>query len=96
MNIKKAAVYSLIITVFSQGSSLIAAAIPSGYGAYDLSLLPYLVAAAVIGSVIGILVSTKLSEKAVKIFFTVMQSLVLCLVIYNIIMFSAAYYHQTV
>jgi len=91
MDIKKAAVYSLLIILFSQGAKLLTVAATDGLAAFSLMpLLPCMAVAAVAGSLLGAALNNKLSHRAVLILFGAMLCTVLCAVGYNIVKFSAA------
>ena len=91
MDIKKAAIHSLLIILFAQGAKLLTVLVTQGFAAFNLMpLLPCMVVAAVAGSLLGAALNKKLSHKAVLILFGVMLCAVLCAVGFNIVKFSAA------
>jgi len=79
--IKEATVYSIITIFFSQLSNLITIGMKTGYEVYDLSLLAYIIPAAIIGGFIGARLSGILSEKRVV---RVYQLVVILVIILNI------------
>ena len=91
MDVKKAAVHSLLIILFAQTSNLAAIAARSGFAAFDLMpLLPCMAAAAVAGSLLGTALNKRLNQRAVLVIFRVMLCAVLCAVGCNIVKFSMA------
>lgn len=81
--IKEATVYSIITIFFSQAAKLITIAQGSGFGRFDLSLLLYVIPAAVIGGFIGALISGKVSSERVTQIYQVVILLVLLLNVWN-------------
>ncbi|KNZ41594.1 sulfite exporter TauE/SafE family protein [Acetobacterium bakii] len=79
--IKDATVYSIITIFFSQLSTLITIGLTTGYEAFDLSLLAYIIPAAMIGGFLGARLSGVLSEKRVL---RVYQLVVMLVIILNI------------
>lgn len=84
MNIKTAVVGSLVTKLFSQLSKLLTMALSAGFAAADLTLLPYLIAAAIIGAYLGSVISKKCSDRAVAVTIMAVQGFILALAIYNI------------
>jgi len=81
--IKKATVYSICTIFFSQLAKLMTIAFTSGFGRYDLSMLVYVVLAAVIGGFVGAKVSQVISPKRVSQIFEAVILLVLLINLYN-------------
>ncbi len=82
---KTAAVSSLVIILFAQLAKLGAMAAAGGFGEYDLSMLPVMVAGAVAGGWCGSMLHTALPEKKVDFLFNAVQILVFCICIFNIL-----------
>ncbi len=83
MGIKEATVYSICTIFFSQLSKLFTITISGGLEKYNLSMLLYIIPAAIIGALIGVKASKVLSEdKVAKVFRTVII-IVCCINIYN-------------
>lgn len=81
--IKDSTVYSIVIIFFSQLAKVSTIAFGAGFGAYDLSLLWYIIPAAVIGGFLGSTLSGKLSSKNVSKVYRYVIILVLLINIYN-------------
>ncbi|MGX7195802.1 sulfite exporter TauE/SafE family protein [Enterococcus olivae] len=83
MPIKEATVYSICTIFFSQLSKLVTIAFSTGFARYDLSILWYVVAAAVLGGILGAEASKLFSSKYVTLIFQVIILVVLGINIYN-------------
>lgn len=83
MPIKEATVYSICIIFFSQLSKLVTIGFSTGFAKYDLSMLSYIIPAAIIGGLIGVRASKILSEEKVTTVFEAIIVLVFCINIYN-------------
>nr|WP_315527884.1 sulfite exporter TauE/SafE family protein [Carnobacterium maltaromaticum] len=81
--IKDATVYSICTIFFSQLAKLISIFISGSYLAFDLSLLGYIVPAAIIGGLLGARLSHKLSQESVSKVFQFVIILVLMINLYN-------------
>ena len=69
MNSKEAGLNSIFIIFFSQISSLMYTASTTGFGAFDLVMLPYMIVGGVLGGLIGRKLVLKMEERTVdKIF----------------------------
>lgn len=73
MEIKEATFASIITIMFAQIAKVVTILIGGGFGSYDLSMLPYMAVAGVVGGLIGSLVAKKISGKVTAIAFNVMQ-----------------------
>ncbi len=73
-DMKKAAVHSLVIKMFSQLSKIIMIASTTGFQSYDLDMLLYMIPAAIAGGFIGASLARKVSEKATTNLFVVVVS----------------------
>ena len=84
MDIKTAVFASLLSVLFTQTSKLVTVAFTSGFSEFDLSMLPFMVIAGVIGATVGSVISKKISEKSSKYLFCGAQILIFGLCLYNI------------
>ena len=82
---KTATVCSLVTILFAQISKLGSVALSTGFGVFDLSMLPVMVAGAIAGGFIGASLNKKLEERTVDQAFNVVQLLVLALSGFNIV-----------
>lgn len=85
LDLKMATLCSIIIILFAQISNLFQIAVSTGFGAFDLSMLPPMVSGAIIGAFIGSSLNKKLTDKTVEVCFNGVQILVFTLCIYNIV-----------
>lgn len=83
--IKEATIYSIATIFFSQISKLGSVIILNKSFDYDLSLIPFICVAAVIGGLIGTLINQKLEERKIERFYLFLVTLLLCISGYNII-----------
>lgn len=83
--IKKATSYSICTIFFSQLAKLITIAFGSGFLAYDLSMLFFIIPAAILGGLIGAKLSTVLPSKRVTLIFQSVLLLVLGINLFNFI-----------
>lgn len=81
---KAATVCSGLTILFAQSAKIGTILMGGGFGAYDLSALPIMVAGAILGGFLGAKLSRQLSEKSVECAFNGMQLLVLALCMVNI------------
>ncbi|GCF94181.1 hypothetical protein NRIC_20720 [Enterococcus florum] len=81
--IKEATVYSIGTIFFSQLSKLLTIAFSSGFGRYDLSLLLFIVPAAIVGGFMGAKFSKVLSEERVTTVFQLVIVVVLLINLFN-------------
>ncbi|MGG5329768.1 TSUP family transporter [Enterococcus sp. AZ163] len=81
--IKEATIYSICTIFFSQLAKLITIACSTGFARYDLSMLIYIIPAAIIGGIIGAKFSNILSAKRVTFVFQLVVLIVLLINIYN-------------
>lgn len=82
---KTAMLCSLITILFAQISKLASVALASGFGAFDLSMAPAMVAGAVAGGLIGASLNRKISDRTVEKAFNAVQILVLLIAVTNIV-----------
>ena len=88
LSIKSAAAYSIIIVFFSHLSRIIAIGWTVGFYGFDLSMLVFIIPAAVIGGLVGAKFSKILSDEAVKkVFIAAMSAVILLNIINAIIIF---------
>ncbi len=85
VNTKTATVCSLITILFAQISKLTTIALTTGFSEFDLSVVPVMVAGAILGGFIGAGFNKKCKEETVEKAFNGVQLLVLGITIFNII-----------
>lgn len=81
---KKAAISSIVTILFSQSAKLILIAMSTGFGAYDLSVAPFMIAGAILGGFLGSGFIVKFNEKQVEKAFLCALFFVFLLCIMNI------------
>ena len=81
---KTSATASLVTILFSQAAKLIFVALTRGFGGYDLRSLPYMLAAAVLGGLIGAQINRRLDEDRIILLFNGAQVLIFLLCCFNI------------
>ncbi len=87
-DMRMAAVYSILTILFSQLSKLVTVAFTTGYAQYDLSVLPIIVLCGVAGGFLGAKFNTSLHNKAVERCFNIMQIIILCITLSNIVRYG--------
>lgn len=83
MSIKEATVYSICTIFFSQLSKLITIAVTTGFERYNLTILLYIIPAAICGGLIGATLSKVLSTEKVIMVFRLVIIFVLLINVYN-------------
>lgn len=83
-NAKTATFASLITILFSQIAKLASILFSTGFGGYDLSVLPYMLIGSIAGGFIGSEICKRLSEKNIVLFFNITQILIFFICIFNI------------
>jgi len=81
---KTASSASLITILFSQISKLLSVFLGTGFGAYDLTVLPYMLIGAATGGFLGSEICKSLSEKNIVLFFNITQILIFLICMLNI------------
>lgn len=81
---KDAAVYSIFVIFFSQLANVLNTAITPGLGQFNLTMLIYMLPAAVIGGLVGSYLNRRLSKNVVEHLFNGLMGMVILLNIYNI------------
>lgn len=84
---KESVVLSIVIIFFSQGSKLTTTFIKNQFMPYDLSVVPFILIAAVIGGIVGSTVNKKMNSHHIDILYISTLVLLVVLALYN--MFSA-------
>ncbi len=84
MEIKEATFASIITIMFAQIAKVVTILIGGGFGSYDLTMLPYMVVAGVLGGLIGSIVAKKISSKVTAVAFNIMQLAVMVICVVNI------------
>ena len=95
---KQATAYSIVVIFFSHFSRMITMGITGealGYMEFDLSFLPYIIPAAIIGGAIGAIISRKLTDNAVKRAFSITMWGLIIINIYNLVNFIVFYGYYT-
>lgn len=82
---RDAAVVSVLIIFFSQGSKLVLTGLDPGFGAYELSMLRFMIPAAVLGGFLGAGLNRRLSAGAVERVFRIAMWGVIALTAYNLV-----------
>ncbi len=85
---RMAAVYSILTILFSQLSKLVTVALTTGYAQYDLGVLPVIVLCGVAGGFLGAKLNKSLPDKAVDRCFHIMQIIILCITLSNIVRYG--------
>ena len=84
---KESVVLSIVIIFFSQGSKLTTTFIKNQFMPYDLSVVPFILVAAVLGGIVGSSVNKKMNSHHIDILYISTLVLLVVLALYN--MFSA-------
>lgn len=90
MEIKEATFASIVTIMFAQIAKVVTILASGGFGGYDLSMLPYMVIAGVLGGLIGSFVGKKISTKFTVVAFNLMQLAVMVICVVNIVTNSIA------
>ncbi len=85
-DLKKATQSSIITILFAQIANVFSIATLHGFTEQDLSMLPVMVVGAVSGGLIGSKLVGSLSEKGVALAFNILQIVVFCICILNIVL----------
>lgn len=83
LSIKESTVYSIVTIFFSQLSKVSTIAISTGFSRYDLSLLMYIIPAAILGGFIGAMLSGRLGSKYVTRVYQIVIIAVLIINLFN-------------
>uniref|UniRef100_UPI00403F6AA3 sulfite exporter TauE/SafE family protein n=1 Tax=Candidatus Enterococcus willemsii TaxID=1857215 RepID=UPI00403F6AA3 len=83
MPIKDATVYSICTILFSQLSKIVTITLTTGFARYDLSILLFVISAAILGGLIGAKASALFSPRKVVVIFQGVIIIVLLINIYN-------------
>lgn len=84
LDTRTSALASLVSIFFSQFSKIITVMLGEGLASYDLSVLPFMLAGAVLGGLAGSEISSKLSNKQTDKFFNVVLIVVFGICVFNI------------
>lgn len=85
MEIKEATFASIVTIMFAQIAKVVTILASGGFGGYDLTMLPYMCVAGVLGGLIGSFVGKKISNKVTAVAFNLMQLAVMVICIVNIV-----------
>lgn len=83
MDIKKAAVASVFTILLSQSSKILTFAVTSGFSSFDLSMLYYMVPAAIAGGLIGSQLNKHLNHDHIHRIFNILVAVLIGLNLYN-------------
>lgn len=83
MPIREATIYSIATIFFSQLSKIVTIAVTSGFARYDLTMLAFVIPAAILGGLLGARANTILSPAKITIVFQWVIVLVLVMNLYN-------------
>ena len=92
MEIKEATFASIVTIMFAQIAKVVTILASGGFGGYNLSMLPFMVIAGVLGGLIGSFVGKKISNKFTAVAFNLMQIAVMIICVINIATNSVALY----
>ncbi|ONI44113.1 hypothetical protein AN641_08290 [Candidatus Epulonipiscioides gigas] len=84
-NSKEAAIYSIFTIFFSQISTLGSTLFTTGFGAYDLSVVPYMIVGGISGGFIGEKIGKKLKNNQVDKLFSIIMVVVIVLNVINVL-----------
>jgi len=89
MDIKKSAVASVFVILLSQTSKILSFLVTTGFAAYDLSMLWYMVPAAIAGGLLGSMLNKHLEHHHIHQIFNSLVALLIALNLYNAYSFLA-------
>lgn len=84
MNAKEAAIHSIFIIFFAQLSKLVNISLTSGFAAYNLEMLYYMILGGIGGGILGATLSKKMSNEHINKLFNIVLIIIICINIYNI------------
>lgn len=85
LDVKTATFSSIVTILFAQISKLTTVAVTTGFAVFDLSVLPYMCIAGVVGAFVGGIINKRGSERVIVICFNAIQVLIMALCVVNII-----------
>lgn len=85
MDIKKAATGSIFIILFAQLTKLVTITFTSGFGAFDYSMLYYMIPGGILGGFLGSWLKHKLEDKHIEVIFLAVVIGVILLNVFNIV-----------
>lgn len=83
LSVKIATAYSIVVIFFSHLSRLVTMGFTEGFGYFDLPYLWAIVPAAIIGGVVGAMISRRLTDETVRKMFMVVMSILVLMNVYN-------------
>lgn len=89
MDIKEAAVASVFVILLSQLAKLVTFGVTTDFSAYDLTMLVYMIPAAILGGLIGFKLSHWLKELHIHYIFNILVFVLILLNVYNAYTFLA-------
>lgn len=81
--IKESVLYSIATIFFAQGTQLLSIAITHNLVNYNLTRVPYIICAAIVGALVGSYIYKKLNDKSIRAILTTVMILVLAINVYN-------------
>lgn len=84
MHVKQATTYSIIIIFFSQLSRMVSLGAATGFSGYDLTILAFLIPAALLGGWLGGIISGRLSDRRVAVIYNIVVIGVIALNVWSI------------
>jgi len=88
MSAKQSAAYSIVIVFFSHLFRIISMGFTMGFSSFDLSFMPIILTAAIIGGAVGAVLSKRCTNKTVTVAFNITMVGLIGLNIFNIITFG--------
>ena len=85
-DVKNAVMGSLVTIFFAQISKLTTILFTTGFQCYNLSVLPFMMIAAIVGALLGGIINKRIHDHATVILFNFMQVVIFGLCVFNIIM----------
>lgn len=83
---KQASILSIVTIFFSQLSKLMKIALTTGFAIYDLSVIPYIIVASIIGGYIGSVLNKRFTNKQIDIMYNCVLLFLIVLSLYNFMM----------
>lgn len=84
-DMKQATVLSIVTIFFSQLSKLTKILLTTGFAIYDLSVVPYIIVASIIGGSIGTNINKQFTNKQIDIMYNCVLVFLICLSLYNFV-----------
>lgn len=88
MSFKDASINSIFIIFFSQLSALLTTQVATGFGDFDLAMLPFIVAGGIIGGFVGSSILKRIHSDRVEVIFGIGIIIILGINIFNVVKMS--------